>query len=45
VHLAWVDGVGAIFSIMLEDLGVCDVLALAGQEPGALRARLRVRHR
>lgn len=38
--LARVDGVGAVFGMMLEDLGVRDVPALAGQEPGALHARL-----
>ena len=39
--LARVDGVGTVFGMMLEDLGVVDVRTLAGQEPGPLHARLR----
>ena len=43
--LARVKGLGAVFRIMLEDLGVRDVPALAAQDPAGLHARLRARNR
>ena len=43
--LARVDGVGIVFGMMLEDLEVRDVPALAAREPGALHARLRAHNR
>ena len=43
--MARVDGVGTVFGLMLEDLGVRDVPALAGPEPGGLHARLRAHDR
>jgi hypothetical protein len=39
--LARVDGLGTVFGLMLEDLGVHDVPALAAQRPGWLHTRLR----
>ena len=39
--LARVDGIGTVFGLMLEDLGVADVAALAAQDPAWLHARLR----
>ena len=39
--LARVDGLGTVFGLMLEDLGVADVAALADQDPPWLHARLR----
>ena len=36
-----VSGVGAIFGLMLEDLGIRDVQTLAAQDPVALHQRLR----
>ena len=38
--LARVDGVGTVFGLMLEELGVADVPALAAQGPAGLHARL-----
>jgi hypothetical protein len=38
--LARVGGVGAVFGLMLEDLGVRDVPALAARDPAGLHARL-----
>ena len=38
--LARVDGVGAVFGLMLEELAVHDVAALAAQAPAELHARL-----
>jgi predicted flap endonuclease-1-like 5' DNA nuclease len=38
--LARVDGVGAVFGLMLEELAVHDVVALAAQAPAELHARL-----
>jgi len=38
--LARVDGLGTVFGLMLEDLGVRDVPALAAQGPAELHARL-----
>src|SRR5689334_19829386 len=38
--LARVGGVGTVFGLMLEDLGVHDVPALAAQDPADLHARL-----
>ena len=38
--LARVDGLGTVFGLMLEDLGVRDVPALAAQSPAELHARL-----
>jgi predicted flap endonuclease-1-like 5' DNA nuclease len=43
--LARVNGVGAVFGLMLEELGVRDVQALASQDPGALHERLRAHNR
>jgi Domain of unknown function (DUF4332) len=39
--LARVGGVGVVFGLMLEELGVADVAALATQDPAGLHARLR----
>src|SRR4051812_23892865 len=39
--LARVDGLGTVFGLMLEDLGVRDAAALAAQDPAELHARLR----
>jgi predicted flap endonuclease-1-like 5' DNA nuclease len=39
--MARVNGIGTVFGMMLEDLGVHDVGALADQDPGALHERLR----
>src|SRR5690242_15018299 len=39
--LARVDGIGVVFGLMLEELGVPDVAALAAQDPADLHARLR----
>jgi predicted flap endonuclease-1-like 5' DNA nuclease len=39
--LARVNGVGAVFGMMLEDLDVRDVAALAGHDPADLHGRLR----
>ena len=39
--LARADGLGTVFGLMLEDLGVADVAALAAQDPAWLHARLR----
>src|SRR3954465_7255990 len=39
--LARVDGLGTVFGLMLEDLGVADLAALAAQGPAELHARLR----
>src|SRR4051812_45112345 len=38
--LARVDGLGTVFGLMLEDLGVRDVPALAAGDPAELHARL-----
>jgi len=38
--LARVDGLGTVFGLMLEDLGVRDVPALAAQSPAELHVRL-----
>jgi Domain of unknown function (DUF4332) len=38
--LARVDGLGTVFGLMLEDLGVRDVPALAARDPAGLHARL-----
>ena len=38
--LARVDGVGTVFGLMLEELGVIDVPALAAQGAAGLHARL-----
>ena len=43
--LARVDGVGTVFGLMLEDLGIRDVQALATQEAGELHARLHAHNR
>ena len=40
VGLARVSGIGTVFGLMLEDLGVRDVPALAAQGPAELHARL-----
>lgn len=39
--MARVDGLGAVFQMMVEELGVADVAALAGAGPVELHARLR----
>ena len=39
--LARVGGIGTVFGLMLEDLGVRDVPALAARDPAELHARLR----
>lgn len=39
--LTRVSGIGAIFGLMLEDLGIRDVQTLAAQEPRELHTRLR----
>ena len=39
--LARVGGIGVVFGLMLEELGVRDVAALAAQDPAWLHARLR----
>src|SRR3954454_14719571 len=39
--LARVHGLGTVFGLMLEDLGVADVAALAARDPAELHARLR----
>lgn len=39
--MARVNGIGAVFGMMLEDLGVRDVGTLADQDPADLHARLR----
>ncbi len=39
--MARVNGVGAMFGLMLEELGIHDVQTLAGQDPGELHAALR----
>jgi predicted flap endonuclease-1-like 5' DNA nuclease len=39
--LARVAGIGTVFGLMLEDLGVADVAALAARDPAELHARLR----
>ena len=39
--MARVGGVGPVFGLMLEELGIADVATLAAQEPGHLHARLR----
>jgi predicted flap endonuclease-1-like 5' DNA nuclease len=39
--MARVNGVGAMFGLMLEELGVHDVQALAGQDPEQLHTALR----
>jgi predicted flap endonuclease-1-like 5' DNA nuclease len=39
--LARVDGIGTVFGLMLEELGVHDVPVLAAQGPADLHARLR----
>ena len=39
--MARVNGVGAMFGLMLEELGIHDVQALAGQDPEQLHAALR----
>ena len=38
--LARVDGLGTVFGLMLEDLGVADVAALAARDPAELHASL-----
>jgi predicted flap endonuclease-1-like 5' DNA nuclease len=38
--LARVDGIGVVFGLMLEELGVHDVPALAARDPAELHARL-----
>ncbi len=38
--LARVDGLGTVFGLMLEDLGVADMPTLAAQGPAGLHARL-----
>jgi predicted flap endonuclease-1-like 5' DNA nuclease len=43
--LARVDGIGTVFGMMLEELGVGDVATLAGQEPERLHAQLRRHNR
>jgi predicted flap endonuclease-1-like 5' DNA nuclease len=43
--LARVDGVGTVFGLMLEELGVADVPALAAQGPAGLHARLSAHNR
>ena len=35
-----INGIGAVFGMMLEDLGICDVQSLAGQEADALHRKL-----
>lgn len=39
--MARVNGVGTVFGLMLEELGIRDVGALAAQEPAALHERVR----
>ncbi len=39
--MARINGIGAVFGMMLEDLGVRDVSALARQDPVALHQRLK----
>ena len=39
--MARVNGIGAVFGMMLEDLGIRDVGTLAAQEPDELHERLR----
>lgn len=39
--MARVNGIGAVFGMMLEDMGVRDVGTLAAQDPADLHARLR----
>lgn len=39
--MARVNGVGTVFGLMLEELGIRDVAALAAQEPEVLHERLR----
>ena len=39
--MARVNGVGAVFGMMLEDLGIRDVQALARQDPAELHERVR----
>lgn len=39
--MARVNGIGAVFGMMLEDMGIHDVGALAAQDPAELHARLR----
>jgi hypothetical protein len=39
--MARVNGVGSVFGLMLEELGILDVASLARQEPAALHERLR----
>jgi hypothetical protein len=43
--MARVNGVGMVFSLMLEELGIRDVAGLAGQDPEALYERLRAYNR
>ena len=38
--LARVSGIGTVFGLMLEDLGVHDVITLAARDPAVLHARL-----
>ena len=39
--MARVNGIGAVFGMMLEELGIMDVPALAAADPGLLHGRLR----
>lgn len=39
--MARVNGIGTVFGLMLEELGIRDVAALAAQEPDALHEQLR----
>jgi predicted flap endonuclease-1-like 5' DNA nuclease len=39
--IARVNGIGAIFGMMLEELGIVDVLSLAAADPAQLHDRLR----
>ena len=39
--MARVNGVGTVFGLMLEELGIRDVAAVAAQEPGSLHEQLR----
>ena len=45
IDLARVGGIGQVFGLMLEDLGVRDTRALAAQNPAELHARLRAHNR
>jgi predicted flap endonuclease-1-like 5' DNA nuclease len=39
--MARVNGIGTVFGLMLEELGIKEVAALAAQDPRELHARLR----